>query len=212
MRFGVHAPLLAPALEAAHAIYTCACLRSNRASARSRRALALAVTASQRCRSKAGCTTCTCIPRVRGGMRAGTIFKRFDAGKLFTLTCQDVAERFHLGLSLLFVVVEEMDNAGSGRPNTALLQRCAAIFAAEVAIDVTKHAVVTKFSDVRPGVYRTFLHVRLGIMSSRTSAAPLTLHAALAAQCCMSGFYSSGQRKWKSQPPVAALPASISSL
>ncbi|KAK9820955.1 hypothetical protein WJX81_006047 [Elliptochloris bilobata] len=87
----------------------------------------------------------------------GTIFKRFDAGKLFTLTCQDVAERFHLALALLFVVVEEMDNAGSGRPNGALLQRCGAIFAAEVAIDVTKHAVVTKFSDVRPGVYRTFL-------------------------------------------------------
>ena len=127
-------------------------------------------------------------------MRAGTIFKRFDAGKLFTLTCQDVAERFHLGLSLLFVVVEEMDNAGSGRPNTALLQRCAAIFAAEVAIDVTKHAVVTKFSDVRPGVYRTFLHVRLGIISGRTSAAPLTLHAALAAQCCVSGFHVNGQR------------------
>lgn len=71
-----------------------------------------------------------------------------------------MAERFHLALALLFVVVEEMDNAGSSRPNAALLQRCAGIFAAEVAIDVTKHAVVTKFSDVRPGVYRTFLHVR----------------------------------------------------
>ncbi len=119
---------------------------------------------------------------MREGTRAGTIFKRFDTGKLFTLTCQDVTERFHLGLSLLFVVVEEMDNAGSGRPNTALLQRCAAIFAAEVAIDVTKHAVVTKFSDVRPGVYRTFLHVRFGIICSHTSATLLTLPGGLAAQ------------------------------
>ena len=118
--------------------------------------------------------------------RAGTIFKRFDAGKLFTLTCQDVAERFHLALSLLFVVVEEMDNAGSRAPNRALLQRCGAILAAEVAIDVTKHAVVTKFSDVRPGVYRQFLHVRaraarLGRRCRR--AAPLRSRSAFLEPC-----------------------------
>ena len=83
-----------------------------------------------------------------------------------------MAERFHLALALAFVVVEEMDNAGSSRFNRALLQRCAGIFAAEVAIDVTKHAVVTKFSDVRPGVYRTFLHVRcrLAALCMRSAA------------------------------------------
>ena len=37
---------------------------------------------------------------------AGTIFKRFDTNKLFVMTCQDVVERFHLCLSLLFVVAE----------------------------------------------------------------------------------------------------------
>ena len=36
----------------------------------------------------------------------GTIFKRFDTNKLFVMTCQDVVERFHLCLSLLFVVAE----------------------------------------------------------------------------------------------------------
>lgn len=36
---------------------------------------------------------------------AGTIFKRFDASKLFVLVGQDVTERFHLALSLLFVLV-----------------------------------------------------------------------------------------------------------
>ncbi len=39
-------------------------------------------------------------------MRAGTVFKRFDPTKLFVLVGQDVTERFHLLLSLLFVVVE----------------------------------------------------------------------------------------------------------
>ncbi len=37
---------------------------------------------------------------------AGTIFKRFDPAKLFVLVGQDVTERFHLLLSLCFVVVE----------------------------------------------------------------------------------------------------------
>ena len=37
---------------------------------------------------------------------AGTIFKRFDPSKLFVLVGQDVTERFHLLLSLCFVVVE----------------------------------------------------------------------------------------------------------
>lgn len=39
-------------------------------------------------------------------MHAGTVFKRFDPTKLFVLVGQDVTERFHLLLSLLFVVVE----------------------------------------------------------------------------------------------------------
>ena len=36
--------------------------------------------------------------------------KRWDTSKLFSLTCQDVVERFHLALVLAFVVVEEMGN------------------------------------------------------------------------------------------------------
>lgn len=40
------------------------------------------------------------------GLCAGTVFKRFDPAKLFVLVGQDVTERFHLLLSLLFVVVE----------------------------------------------------------------------------------------------------------
>ena len=31
--------------------------------------------------------------------------KRFDSSKLFKLACQDVVERFHLLISLLFVLV-----------------------------------------------------------------------------------------------------------
>lgn len=82
-------------------------------------------------------------------MPPGTVFKRFDAGKLYNLTCQDVVERFHLILILAFVVVEEMGNSGHAAPNPGLLAQCAEIFAAEAAIDVVKHAVLGKFNEIR---------------------------------------------------------------
>ena len=40
--------------------------------------------------------------------------KRFDSSKLFKLTCSDIVERFHLLVSLSFVLVEDMDNSGEG--------------------------------------------------------------------------------------------------
>ena len=43
---------------------------------------------------------------------AGTVMKRFDSSKLFKLTCSDIVERFHLLVSLSFVLVEDMDNSG----------------------------------------------------------------------------------------------------
>ncbi|EIE21001.1 DUF747-domain-containing protein [Coccomyxa subellipsoidea C-169] len=87
----------------------------------------------------------------------GTVFKRFDPTKLFVLVGQDVTERFHLLLSLLFVVVEEMDNSGSPRPSPELLRCCGYIFGAEILIDITKHAVLSKLNDIRPAVYQRFM-------------------------------------------------------
>lgn len=94
-------------------------------------------------------------------LAAGTVFKRFDATKLFALTCQDVVERFHLVLALAFVLAEEMVSAGRVWPNGHLLWQSAYILGAEVAIDVLKHAVLGRFNEIRPGVYREFTVVRL---------------------------------------------------
>ena len=88
---------------------------------------------------------------------AGTVFKRFDPSKLFILVGQDVTERFHLLLTMVFVAVEEMDNNGASSPSPELLRRCAYIFGAEVVIDIIKHAVLTKLSDIRPAVYQRFM-------------------------------------------------------
>ncbi|KAL4458618.1 hypothetical protein ABPG75_013483 [Micractinium tetrahymenae] len=87
----------------------------------------------------------------------GTVLKRFDTSKLFSLACQDVVERFHLLLILAFVIVEEMGNSGARSPNPRLLAGCAHIYAGEVVIDIIKHAVLGKFNEIRPGVYREYM-------------------------------------------------------
>jgi len=61
--------------------------------------------------------------------------------------------------------VEEMDNSGHWLPNQDLLWQCGQIFLAEVAIDIAKHAVVGKFNEIRPGVYREFMKVALSFIS-----------------------------------------------
>lgn len=53
----------------------------------------------------------------------GTVFKRYDAHKLMTLTKQDVVERFHLALTLAFVVCEEAQD-GLVMPRLYELLRC----------------------------------------------------------------------------------------
>ncbi|GAB4821944.1 hypothetical protein N2152v2_008990 [Parachlorella kessleri] len=87
----------------------------------------------------------------------GTVLKRFDSNKLYVLACQDVVERFHLLITLSFVVVEEMGSSGHSSPNRAIVVQCCQIFFSEAVIDVIKHAVLGKFNDIRPGVYREFM-------------------------------------------------------
>ncbi len=54
-----------------------------------------------------------------------------------------------------------MDNSGSPRPSPELLRRCGYIFGAEILIDITKHAVLSKLNDIRPAVYQRFMRVRM---------------------------------------------------
>lgn len=86
----------------------------------------------------------------------GTVLKRFDPTKLYVLACQDVVERFHLLVVLSFVLVEEMSGTGATVPSRKLLAQCSYVLMGEVVIDVIKHAVLGKFNEIRPGVYREF--------------------------------------------------------
>ncbi len=78
--------------------------------------------------------------------------------------------------------VEEMDNSGHWLPNQDLLWQCGQIFLAEVAIDVAKHAVVGKFNEIRPGVYREFMKVTLSLLYRHVS---LSVCVCVCARVCV---------------------------
>lgn len=87
----------------------------------------------------------------------GTITKRMDANKIWTLVCLDIVERFHLVAILLFVAVEDMASSANYVPSSATLLDCGRIIGSEVIIDIMKHSVLGKFNDIRPGIYREYM-------------------------------------------------------
>eukprot|EP00873_Tetraselmis_striata_P011616 jgi/Tetstr1/431880/TSEL_021370.t1 len=88
----------------------------------------------------------------------GTVFKKFDPNKLMTIVYQDIVERFHMVILMLFVIIEDMDTSDSwGALNGQLMLQVGVILASELVADITKHAVVGKFNVIRPGVYREYM-------------------------------------------------------
>ena len=73
----------------------------------------------------------------------GTVFKRYDPTKIFTLTCQDIVERFHLYIIMLFVLVEEAVGSGQPLPSPRLVVQCLYVLFAEIVIDVTKVRIIS---------------------------------------------------------------------
>ncbi len=94
---------------------------------------------------------------------------------------------------LICYQVEEMDNSGHWLPNQDLLWQCGQIFLAEVAIDVAKHAVVGKFNEIRPGVYREFMKVTLSLLSFCLSVCACGTMTFLCISPCLS-FHQSTKR------------------
>lgn len=71
---------------------------------------------------------------------------------------QDIVERFHMMMLMMFVIIEDMDTSDSwGSLNWQLLLQVSGILASELVADTTKHAVVGKFNVIRPGVYREYM-------------------------------------------------------
>lgn len=60
-------------------------------------------------------------------------------------------------IAALFIFVEDMGQNNSHIPRMEMVLTCAMVIFSESVVDIVKHAVLGKFSDIRPGVYREFL-------------------------------------------------------
>ncbi|BGP57970.1 hypothetical protein JCM8202v2_005627 [Rhodotorula sphaerocarpa] len=113
----------------------------------------------------------------------GSVFKKFEKENLFQLTCADIVERFQLGIMLFVIAIRNLifeisSAATSSSANFALptmslwlqavptLSLLRGIFSpavvvlmSECLVDWLKHAFITKFNHLRPGVYGRFIDV-----------------------------------------------------
>eukprot|EP01024_Parvocaulis_polyphysoides_P055960 TRINITY_DN5807_c1_g2_i6.p1 TRINITY_DN5807_c1_g2~~TRINITY_DN5807_c1_g2_i6.p1 ORF type:complete len:353 (+),score=38.84 TRINITY_DN5807_c1_g2_i6:100-1158(+) len=95
----------------------------------------------------------------------GTVFKKWNETRLEQMALMDVLERWHLGICMLFVVVEHMkmneaaggESGGGWRSMAQIQSDVIKIYGAEVFIDVVKHSVLAKFNNVNPGMYREYI-------------------------------------------------------
>ncbi|TNY24078.1 eukaryotic membrane protein family-domain-containing protein [Rhodotorula diobovata] len=112
----------------------------------------------------------------------GSVFKKFEKENLFQLTCADIVERFQLGLMLFIISLRNLI-ARSSLPSLSLsltsylpsstslslpallsllhqsFSPAVVVLSSECAVDWLKHAFITKFNHIRPGVYGRFVDV-----------------------------------------------------
>ncbi|GAA6040433.1 hypothetical protein JCM8097_004547 [Rhodosporidiobolus ruineniae] len=117
----------------------------------------------------------------------GSVFKKFEKENLFQLTCADIVERFQLGLMLFIIALRnliELSSVSSASlfsflpasfrslsftfslpslPTLSLLQAifspAVVVLVSECFVDWLKHAFITKFNHIRPGVYGRYVDV-----------------------------------------------------
>ncbi|BGP51391.1 hypothetical protein JCM10450v2_007333 [Rhodotorula kratochvilovae] len=111
----------------------------------------------------------------------GSVFKKFEKENLFQLTCADIVERFQLGLMLFIISLRNLIARSSSFPSLSLLSYlpsssslspgallpllhqtfspAVVVLCSECAVDWLKHAFITKFNHIRPGVYGRFVDV-----------------------------------------------------
>ncbi|GBM27530.1 Protein TAPT1 [Araneus ventricosus] len=85
------------------------------------------------------------------------VFKKFEKNNLFQMSCSDVRERFHYLILLFIVVVQTMKEYNwSYDQFMVLLPYCVGVILAEIAVDWTKHAFITRFNEITFEVYRDY--------------------------------------------------------
>lgn len=84
-----------------------------------------------------------------------TVFKKFEKENVFQITCADIVERFQLWLMLSIIISRNLIELGVRSSSEIFLM----VLGSETLVDWLKHAYITKFNQIRPKIYETFLDV-----------------------------------------------------
>ncbi|KAG8453533.1 hypothetical protein GDO86_000240 [Hymenochirus boettgeri] len=87
----------------------------------------------------------------------GSVFKKFEKNNLFQMSNSDIKERFTNYVLLLIVCLRNMEQF-SWNPDHlwVLFPDVCMVIASEIAVDVVKHAFITKFNDITADVYSEY--------------------------------------------------------
>ncbi|XP_051558315.1 transmembrane anterior posterior transformation protein 1 homolog isoform X2 [Myxocyprinus asiaticus] len=99
----------------------------------------------------------------------GSVFKKFEKNNLFQMSNSDIKERFTNYILLLIVCLRNMEQF-SWNPDHlwVLFPDVCMVIASEVAVDVVKHAFITKFNDITADVYSEYrASLAFDLVSSR---------------------------------------------
>ncbi|XP_043113495.1 transmembrane anterior posterior transformation protein 1 homolog isoform X3 [Puntigrus tetrazona] len=87
----------------------------------------------------------------------GSVFKKFEKNNLFQMSNSDIKERFTNYVLLLIVCLRNMEQFSWNSDHLwVLLPDVFMVIMSEVAVDVVKHAFITKFNDITADVYSEY--------------------------------------------------------
>ncbi|KAL6479850.1 hypothetical protein MHYP_G00108830 [Metynnis hypsauchen] len=87
----------------------------------------------------------------------GSVFKKFEKNNLFQMSNSDIKERFTNYILLLIVCLRNMEQFSWNSDHLwVLLPDVLIVVTSEVAVDVIKHAFITKFNDITADVYSEY--------------------------------------------------------
>ncbi|XP_051020829.1 transmembrane anterior posterior transformation protein 1 homolog isoform X2 [Acomys russatus] len=99
----------------------------------------------------------------------GSVFKKFEKNNLFQMSNSDIKERFTNYVLLLIVCLRNMEQF-SWNPDHlwVLFPDVFMVIASEIAVDIVKHAFITKFNDITADVYSEYrASLAFDLVSSR---------------------------------------------
>ncbi|XP_062856059.1 transmembrane anterior posterior transformation protein 1 homolog [Trichomycterus rosablanca] len=87
----------------------------------------------------------------------GSVFKKFEKNNLFQMSNSDIKERFTNCILLLIVCLRNMEQFSWNSDHLwVLLPDVVMVVASEIAVDIVKHAFITKFNDLTADVYSEY--------------------------------------------------------